>query len=85
MIQNLNKGQDVIYSGPLYKKEITGLLGVSMHTANLWLNAIADRLGEPVGRVYSIRQVNIIIDEYGSKCAYADRQEEKKEAGETPD
>lgn len=47
------------------KKELANLYGVSLHTLNLWLNAIRSELGEPIGTIYNLRQVRFIFEIYG--------------------
>ncbi|MCC6370072.1 MAG: hypothetical protein IT236_03600 [Bacteroidia bacterium] len=54
------------FTGPLGKKELAKLLGVSLFILNKWLKAIANELGKPVGFKYSINQVRYIVAKYGS-------------------
>jgi len=55
-----------VITGPLGKKQIAKLLGVSLYILNKWLKAIADEIGQPIGLKYSIRQVESILAKYGS-------------------
>jgi hypothetical protein len=50
---------------PCTKKEIQNLLGVGPYVITSWLKSIEAELGKPVGGLYSIRQVQIIIEKFG--------------------
>ncbi len=47
------------------KKELSNLLQISPCVLRVWLKALQPDLGEPIGRLFSVRQVEIIIDAYG--------------------
>ncbi len=50
---------------PYSKKEIRTLMGVSKHIMQRWLKAIEPQLGQPIAGLYSVKQVQIIIEAYG--------------------
>jgi hypothetical protein len=50
---------------PFCKKELRQLYGVSKHVFNTWLNSISSDLGEMIGGLYNIRQVELILDRFG--------------------
>lgn len=50
---------------PYSKKELGTLMGVSKYIMSKWLKAIESEIGLPVAGLYSIKQVQIIIDTYG--------------------
>jgi len=50
---------------PYSKKELRAFMCVSKYIMIKWLNAMQPQLGEPVGGLYSIKQVQLIIDTYG--------------------
>jgi len=47
------------------KKELSNLLQISPCVLRAWLKALQPDLGEPIGRLFSVRQVEIIINAYG--------------------
>lgn len=50
---------------PYNKKELMALLEVSEHVINRWLQALQPELGKQLGKLYSVRQVKMIIEAYG--------------------
>lgn len=50
---------------PYSKKELRNIMGVSKYIMNKWLKAIEPQLGQPVAGLYSVKQVQLIIDSYG--------------------
>ena len=50
---------------PYSKKESRTLMGVSKHIMQRWLKAIEPQLGQPIAGLYSVKQVQIIIEAYG--------------------
>lgn len=53
---------------PYSKKELRTLMGVSKYILQKWLKIIEPTLGKPIGGLYSVKQVQIIIDTYGVPC-----------------
>ena len=47
------------------KKELQALFGISLHILNKWIDSIADKLGSPVCGLYSVKQVQMLIDRFG--------------------
>lgn len=50
---------------PYSKKELRNIMGVSKYIMQRWLKAIEPQLGQPVAGLYSVKQVQLIIDSYG--------------------
>jgi hypothetical protein len=50
---------------PYSKKELRSIIGVSKYILNKWLDAIEPQLGKPVAGLYSVKQVQLIIETYG--------------------
>jgi hypothetical protein len=50
---------------PYNKKELMELLQVTEHVMNSWLKALQPELGKQVARMFSPRQVKMIIEAYG--------------------
>lgn len=50
---------------PMNKKDLRELLGISKHVLNTWLKSIEEELGDPLCNLYSIRQVEFIIERFG--------------------
>ncbi len=50
---------------PHSKKEISNLFQISPCVRIAWLKALQPELGEPIGGLFSIKQVELIIDAYG--------------------
>jgi hypothetical protein len=52
-------------SRPHSKRELADLLGVSVHILNKMIEPIKEQLGEPFGGLYSVKQVELMINTYG--------------------
>lgn len=65
--ENSNSDKHHVVHLPMNKKCICDELGVSLFILNNWIAAVEAELGKPVGRLYSIKQVNFLIERYGSK------------------
>ncbi len=52
---------------PHNKKELAQLLGVSVFILNKMIALVKEELGEPIGTVYSVNQVQFLINRYGIK------------------
>jgi hypothetical protein len=50
---------------PYSKKELRTLMGISKHVLNTWLKAIEGELGLPIAGLYSVKQVQIIVEHFG--------------------
>ncbi|MFN8114878.1 MAG: hypothetical protein U0W65_02120 [Bacteroidia bacterium] len=50
---------------PYSKKELRTIMGVSKYIMQKWLKAIEPQLGQPVAGLYSVKQVQLIVDTYG--------------------
>lgn len=50
---------------PYSKKELRSLIGVSKYILNRWLKIIEPQLGQPIAGLYSVKQVQLIVDTYG--------------------
>lgn len=50
---------------PYSKKELRNIMGVSKYIMNKWLKVIEPQLGQPVAGLYSVKQVQLIIESYG--------------------
>ena len=50
---------------PYSKKELRTIMGISKHVLNTWLKVIESELGVPIAGLYSVKQVQIIIEHYG--------------------
>ncbi len=50
---------------PYSKKELDSLLKISPCVRRAWLKALQPELGEPIGGLFSMRQVEFIINAYG--------------------
>jgi len=50
---------------PYSKKELSNLLQITPHILRVWLKALQPELGQPLGGLFTIRQVEFIIDAYG--------------------
>jgi hypothetical protein len=50
---------------PYSKKELRTLMGISKHVLNTWLKVIEHELGLPIAGLYSVKQIQIIIEHYG--------------------
>lgn len=50
---------------PYSKKELMELFEVKDRVLTKWLNALQPELGKQLGRLYSVRQVKLIIERYG--------------------
>lgn len=53
---------------PYSKKELYERIGITKYIFNRWIKAIEPKLGKPIGGVYSVRQVLLIIETYGLPC-----------------
>ena len=62
-----NGGNRLSIARPRNKSELADLLGVSVHILNLMLKAVKDQLGEPFGKLYSVKQVEFMLNTYGIK------------------
>jgi hypothetical protein len=52
---------------PYTKKELCAVYNnISPYILNRWLDAIADQMGETVGKTFSIKQVEIFVKHYGT-------------------
>jgi hypothetical protein len=60
-------GNRLSTSRPHNKAELAQLLGVSVHILNIMLEAVHDQVGEPFGKLYSVKQVEFMINTYGIK------------------
>jgi hypothetical protein len=58
-------GKDAEAFKPHNKKQLAILLGVSLFILNKWIDAIQEELGDPIGTVYSAKQVQMIVRKYG--------------------
>ena len=52
-------------SRPQCKRELAELLGVSVHILNKMIEPIKEKLGDPFGGLYSVKQVELMIETYG--------------------
>jgi len=50
---------------PYSKKELRTLMGISKHVLNTWLKVIEEELGLPIAGLYSVKQIQVIINHYG--------------------
>jgi transposase len=50
---------------PYNTKDLCHLYGVSYKTIQKWLKKIEDQLGERIGKMWNINQVEIIFKRYG--------------------
>lgn len=50
---------------PCSKKELQVALGVSKYVLNTWLKNIEEDLGPPISGLYSVKQVQFIIEKFG--------------------
>ena len=50
---------------PYNKKELALLYPVSVFIFSKWLNTIEKQLGKPLGRLYNVEQVTLIIRTFG--------------------
>lgn len=50
---------------PHTKKELAALLGVSVYILNKMIVPVQDKLGYPFGGLYSVKQVELMIETYG--------------------
>lgn len=62
---------------PLTKRKIAKLLGVSEYILRKWLKTIKEKIGEPIGRSYCIKQVEQIVEEFGSLADFANPEHPK--------
>lgn len=53
---------------PYSKKELSGIMNISVYVLNSWIKSIEAEVGKPIAGVYNSRQVKRIIDEYGIPC-----------------
>ncbi|MBI3519175.1 MAG: hypothetical protein U0W65_11750 [Bacteroidia bacterium] len=53
---------------PYSKKELYERIGISKYIFNRWVKAIEPQLGKPIGGVYSVRQVLLIVETFGMPC-----------------
>lgn len=63
---------------PQNKKQLSALLGVSIYVLNKWLEDIAEELGPHSGKVFSSRQVSIIVRNYGCIETAGNEKKSKK-------
>jgi hypothetical protein len=59
------KREKVFVLKPYNKKELSLEYEISIFILNKWLKAIEIKLGKPIGRLYNIQQVQLIISTYG--------------------
>lgn len=50
---------------PCNKKDLQALFEVSKHVLNTWIKSIEQELGAPVCGLYSIAQVQFMIEKFG--------------------
>lgn len=50
---------------PYSPQELRVLYGISYVTLQKWIKPFAEEIGKPIGRVYNINQVKIIIEKLG--------------------
>jgi hypothetical protein len=50
---------------PYSKKELSNLLQITPHVLRSWLKSLQPDLGEPIAGLFTIRQVEFIIDAFG--------------------
>ena len=62
-----NGGTSLSSARPRNKKELADLFGVSVHILNLMIQAVKDQVGEPIGKLYSVKQVEFLVNTYGVK------------------
>lgn len=65
--EKLNGGSRLSTTRPHNKTELAELLGVSVHILNLMIKPVKDQLGEPIGGLYSVKQVELMVNTYGIK------------------
>jgi hypothetical protein len=54
-----------VHIEPLNKKGLAHVLGVSVYILNKMLEDCIEDIGEPTGTMYSVKQVQGMIDKYG--------------------
>jgi hypothetical protein len=50
---------------PHNKSQLAELLGVSVHILNRWIEAVGEKLGPLRCKVFSSKQVQLMVDTYG--------------------
>jgi hypothetical protein len=50
---------------PYNKKELIAIMEVSEYVFTKWLQALQPQLGQPIAKMYNVKQVQLIIEAYG--------------------
>lgn len=63
--ENINSLYRININSPLNKKQLAVLLGVSPFVLNKMIELVKSELGNPVGRIYCVNQVEFLVKKYG--------------------
>lgn len=69
-MQQKGKGEQ-IHLRPCCLKELANLYEVKPRTIKIWLKPFEAAIGEKIGRYYTIRQLEIIIEKLGEPKRFA--------------
>ncbi len=50
---------------PYSTLELSRIYGISYSTMKRWLKRIKERIGKKVGHYFSVKQIEVIVDEFG--------------------
>ena len=65
MAEETKKENKVFILKPYTTRELSRFYGISYSTMRLWLERIKEKVGEKTGHFFSIKQMEIIIEEFG--------------------
>lgn len=60
---------------PYSKKELYDKMNVSKYIFSKWISKLQPQLGQPIGGVYNVKQVLLIIETYGVPCQIVNQAE----------
>ena len=60
---------------PYSKKELYDRMNVSKYIFSKWISKLQPELGQPIGGVYNVKQVLLIIETYGVPCQIVNQAE----------